>query len=151
MNESDDWDGWLESVHDAARRFADIEYDALTRRAIYRLQRHEASRIYGDDYIYKSLWDEYCHEIQEGPHDLLDEAWAMTLNAILDDLITLVPAHVAALLYAYQGSEEQVSANLLRDGGYDPELIRDVLVDRLRSIAGGRNLLHLGPWRDDQI
>jgi hypothetical protein len=45
--------------------YARAEFEALTRRVIYRLQRSKASGIFGD-YGYKTLWGEYCHEVQKG-------------------------------------------------------------------------------------
>lgn len=52
----------LDAVHSHAR----VEIRSLARRAKYRLQRLEATDIYGGDYKFKSLWDEFCHEAQEG-------------------------------------------------------------------------------------
>ena len=81
------WYTALENTHEAVLAYARIELKGLTRRVIYRLQRINASGIYGDDYAYKSLWDERCHEVQEGPHDQLDSAWTQILCPIVDDVM----------------------------------------------------------------
>ena len=54
----------LESIYEGVRSYARIEFAALTRKIIHRMQRVEASGIFGDDYIFKTLWDEYCHRFR---------------------------------------------------------------------------------------
>ncbi len=100
---NDEWIAALESTHDAVCAYARKEFQVLTRKVIYRLQRIRASGIYGDDYIYKTLCDEYCHEVQEGSHDMpglmglpsIAGAWEMTLQPLLEDVIESVPRHAA--------------------------------------------------------
>ena len=44
------------------------------------------------------LWDEYCHEVHEGPHEQLDWAWTATLDPVLQQTVASVPQHEALLL-----------------------------------------------------
>jgi hypothetical protein len=60
----ENWYTTLENTHEAVLVYAQIEFEGLSRRVIHRLQRINAAGIYGDDYAYKSLWDEWCHEVQ---------------------------------------------------------------------------------------
>lgn len=138
----------LEDIDAAVRDFARAEFAALGRKAIHRLQRINASGIFGDDYIYKTLWDEYCHEVQEGPHDLLEYAWDQTLETVMDDVVERVPRHVAVLLsiFATWELDEEDDPNLV--GSVWPEGLKRVLQAHLAEQAGMRNLHRLGPWRN---
>ena len=106
------WYTALQNTHKAVLVYARIELKGLARRVIYRLQRIDASGIYGDDYAYKSLWDERCHEVQEGPVDQLDYAWTQTLCPILDDVIDRLPHHTAVLLSVFAAWELGEDNNL---------------------------------------
>ena len=144
----ENWYTTLENTHEAVLVYAQIEFEGLSRSVIHRLQRINAAGIYGDDYAYKSLWDEWCHEVQEGPHDLLDGAWAQTLCPILDDVIDGVPRHAAVLLSVFAAWEldEDNDPNII--GSFWANGIRRLLQDRLGQEAGRRRLDHLGPWRN---
>jgi fructosamine-3-kinase len=58
-------------------RYGWERFAALARKVIYRLQRLDASGICGDDHQHKTLWDEFCHEVQWGPSDDQIELAAM--------------------------------------------------------------------------
>jgi hypothetical protein len=85
-------------THTAILEFAATRYLALARKVVVRLQRIEASGIYGDDYQHKTLWDEYCHEIQNGPYDLLDSMWDATIDPIFASVVKTIPNPEGALL-----------------------------------------------------
>jgi hypothetical protein len=91
------WSKVLESTHQAVCAYARAEFEVLTRKVIYRLQRFGASGIF-EQYGYKTLWDEYCHGVQQGPHDLLQWAWDADITPFLEDVVERVPSHVAVLL-----------------------------------------------------
>ena len=144
----ENWDAVLENTHKAVRAYARIELEGLTRRVIYRLQRIAASGIYGDDYAYKSLWDEWCHEVLEGSHDLLDDAWTQTLCPILDDVIDRLPRHAAVLLSVFAACELDEDNDLDLIGSFWSDGVQRVLQAELDRHAGMRHLDHLGPWRN---
>jgi hypothetical protein len=85
-------------VHDAVLTFARTAYDGLVRKVIARLQWRTASGVYGDDYHHKTLWDEYCHEVQLGPHMFLEGAWDISIEPVLDEIVPSVSSEIAALL-----------------------------------------------------
>ncbi len=137
----------LESIYKEVRAYARIELRALARKVIHRLQRIKASAIFGDDYIYKTLWDEYCHEVQQGPHDMLEYAWGLTIPPFLDDVIERIPSHAAVLLSIFAAWELcEDEARIV--GSIWPDGIQRVLQSRLVEQAAKRSLDHLGPWRN---
>ena len=77
---SDDLDS---ALWKAAWRFSDTRIQALARKVIHGLQRMPASGIFGDDYRFKSVWDEYCREVQEGPHPKLEAAFDQTVDPMI--------------------------------------------------------------------
>ncbi len=133
----------LEATDTAVRAYARAEFQALTRKAVYRLQRISSSGIFGCDYAYKSLWDEYCHEVQNGPHEILGYAWDQILDPIIEGIIECVPRHSAALLSQYSALvlDEAEDSNLA--GAVWPDGMRLVLRRRLSEHAGLRNLERL--------
>jgi hypothetical protein len=56
-------------VFDAAQRFADARFAALAAIIVDRMKDMPPTKIYGDVRNFRSLWDEYCFEIQAGPFD----------------------------------------------------------------------------------
>ena len=105
----------FDDLHRAVREFGRVEIEALSRRVIYRLQRITASGIFGDGYIYKSVWDEFCHEVQEGPHTMLEDAWDSLVESHIADAVKRVAIESAVLLtiYAvYQLDEDEAAIPL---------------------------------------
>ena len=133
-----------EATQAAVRKYARTEIQALTRKVIFRLQRISASSIFGDEYAYKSLWDEYCHEVQQGPHDELSYAWDQTLEPIIKEIVDRVPKHSAVLLSQFYALDLDEEDNNLA-GAIWPDGLRLVLHRRLSEQAGLRNLERLGP------
>lgn len=91
----------LEAIHKAVLTYGQVEFEALARRVIYHLQRMPASGIFGDDFRYRSIWDEWCHEVQEGPHEALEYAWDATTSPFLVAALEELPGHVETLLTVY--------------------------------------------------
>lgn len=136
-------DCWSCPTHNAILEFANERYSALTRRAVFQLQRIKASGVYGDDYRHKTLWDEYCHEVQEGPYDLLDNAWDRTLTPALSAIVDAIPRYEAALLTIgaiWDLDEEYESAP-----GIMPDLIRRNLEQMVSKLAGARDMSRFDP------
>ena len=146
--QEDEWQTVLSVTHSAVLDFGTMEFEALVRKAVHCMQRISASGIFGDDYLYKSLWDEYCHEVQEGPHDHLEWAFEQTLDPLLDGIVEKLPRHIAALLSiaAVWDLDEEDSANIV--GAVWLDGIKTVLLSGLSEKAGHRNLHRLGPWRN---
>jgi hypothetical protein len=137
------WLWIMEQTQEAIYAFAKVECRSLVRRAIYRLQRVEASGIYGDDYKFKSLWDEYCHEVQNGPYMLLDGAWDEAITATLNELVGSLVREIAVLLtiHATGPLPEDEGADIV--GTVWNEGIANMLRDQLAEEAGARSLDHL--------
>lgn len=139
MSGSDDvWIDMLEAVRKTVINYGRIEFEALTRKVVHRLRRFPASGIYGGGRRHKTLWDEYCHEVEHGPHVMLERAWDQTLGPLLNDVIDRIPAHAAMLLSVYVAWELDRDENPALVGAICREDMREVLMRSLyRTVAWG--------------
>ena len=134
---------WDSTIFDLVLTYAERRYVALARRVIARLQRIEATGVYGDDFGHKTLWDEYCHEVQEGPYELLQLAWLSTVDPLLDAVVAEVPAEEAALLtIAADHYDFPRDASQFAPG---PDLIREHLRGEIRQLAEDRDISRFRP------
>lgn len=130
----------LEAIHKAVLTYGQVEFEALARRVIHQLQRMPASGIFGDDFRYRSIWDEWCHEVQEGPHEALEYAWDVTINPFLVAALEELPGHVETLLTVY--ATGQVPGMQF---SFQNEDLQEVLRETLGQMAMQRELDHLRP------
>lgn len=93
----------------ALMHFCMAELRAAGRRVSWRLQRLPASGIYGDDFGRRTLWDELRYEVENGPTELLEGAWEVTLAPIASDVIAKMPDHTKHLLSWHLNSFEEES------------------------------------------
>lgn len=151
MSHYDNEKKFLRDTHMAVCRYAETELDALARRAILGLQRLPATGIYGDDYRFKSVWDEYCHDSQKGPAPALEWAWDQTIDSFVDHASEKLPHQVRLLvsigaLYDDDSSEES-------EVGIDTALIGRAVRGRIYRTAINRNMERFYPhdqyWNDD--
>lgn len=122
---------------DAAITFGLKEWPRLARKVAHRMQRIPASGIFGDDHRHRTLWDEYCHEVQNRPHDLLEAAWEITLDAIVTAVVDDLPPHIAAVLTIDANLDYEPKGNIAmiwRDG-----LLR-ALTASVDELAAARSL-----------
>ena len=113
----------------AAWRFSDTRIQALTRKVIHGLQRMPASGIFGDDYRFKSVWDEYCREVQEGPHSMLEAAFDQTVDPM-----------IAWQVDQLDHSERQLLETALAEGAEEWGDIATAVRKSLQGIAIDRDL-----------
>ena len=139
----DERDCWSCPTHNAILEFANERYSALTRKVVVQLQRIKANGVYGDDYRHKTLWDEYCHEVQEGPYDLLDDAWDKTLGPVLGAIVGAIPRHEAALLTI--GAIWDLDEDYETAPGVMPDLIQRNLQQMVSKLAGTRDMSRFDP------
>jgi hypothetical protein len=124
----------------AVWRYGWERFAVLARKVVYRLQRLDASGIYGDDYQHKTLWDEFCHEVQYGPHDdQIVGAWAMTSRPFLEAVITPLSEHEKMVLFLATNEADEFDEDAREPIVSDDALFGGVLSE-LRSLAGKRNL-----------
>ena len=137
---------WSCPTHAGILEFSRTVYSALVRKVIFRLQRVAASGVYGDDYHHKTLWDEFCHEVQDGPYDPLERAWDATIDPILDTIGNAIPHDEAVLLTIGAiwdlGEDEE---HLPSRPGAIPDLIRSNLRRVLIEVAGARDMSRFDP------
>jgi len=133
-------DCWSCPTHRAVRRFTAAAHARLARKVVFRLQRLTASGIFGDDHHHKTVWDEYCHEVQHGPTDALADAWRNVIAPIIAWVVDPLPDEEAVLLSigaAWDLDEFELD---LGDGVIAPELIRSNVLRYLDRIAMDRRM-----------
>jgi hypothetical protein len=134
------------STHRAVLDFTTLAYAVLARKVVFRLQRIGASNIFGDDYHHKTVWDEYCYEVQNGPSLFNDELDSI-LGPILDSVMKRVPPQEAALLTIgavwdlIEHGTEWVGTNPV----IAPELIHQNLASVVAKLAGARDMSRFDP------
>ena len=116
----------------AAWRYAGERAEAMARQVVHRLQRTPASGIFGDDFRYRTLWDEYCHERQQGPHPGLEYAWNATIGPYVGACIdNLSPGERDLLELAVSDHPGQIGD------------ISGAVTNALERIAGNRDLTRI--------
>lgn len=131
---------WLVETHQAVIKYSSVELAGMTRRVIFALQRMPATGIYGDEPTFKSVWDEYCYEVQYGPSEDLEWAWDETISTFVMDQIDRLPAHVRLLISI--GAEYERGDSCTTTLGFDAQLVHDEAKAHLDRFASGRNLDH---------
>lgn len=145
MLTSDTDQQYLRTLRSALIRFERERVEALARRAVYRLQRIHASGIFGEDYRYRSLWDEYCHEVQHGLHDTLDWAWASVIDPVVAE-VTSVPSPAEAQLLSLALDDDETSDTLTADTlNTDRSALREAVAREINRLACHRNLGRFAP------
>ncbi|MBB3387182.1 MULTISPECIES: hypothetical protein [unclassified Rhizobium] len=71
-----------EAAQTAVFNLAEEINQRAPRRSVHRLQRICHSGIFGGDYCHRSLWDEFCHEQQNGLY-FDEDVWGETLEGLL--------------------------------------------------------------------
>ncbi|WP_296699110.1 hypothetical protein [Thiocapsa sp. UBA6158] len=104
-------DAILEASRHAALQFAALRFGQLTSRLIWRLRRIPATGIVGDDYTCRTLWDEICVEVQDGPFD--DGLFGDADETGLPDVPTAFDRTIAPFLRAAIEALPQKEAVLL--------------------------------------
>jgi len=110
-------------------------------RIIHALQRQHATGAF-DEYEHKSLWDELCHDTQNGPYFDDYVLWDSVLEPLLRKEVERLTAAEFEVLWlaAIPDVEDLVPAP--RDAGEIKEEFRSALLQR----AGERNLERFEVW-----
>lgn len=96
-------------IKDAVRRFTDARFDALAANVVAHLREMPASGLYGDVCNFQTVWDEYCYEVHEGPHesqweilggphDKMAAVWEPTIEPFITVPLEAIPDPEAVLL-----------------------------------------------------
>jgi hypothetical protein len=136
-------------THKAIRNYSKTRFDALARDASAQLEQIEAAGIFGDDSKHRTLWDEYCHEIQEGPHGPLKCAFDTAVVPIVQAIVEAIDNPEAILLTIGarwhldedQGTDREVIAT--------PDQIRRNLEDAIETLAMSRDMSQFDPLAEE--
>jgi hypothetical protein len=130
----------------AIQSFAVPKFYALARKVIFRLQRAQRPCFYSEHYEYKSAWDEYCHDWQNGDGDF-ESAWDLLVDPILKDVAGRVASEDTLLLTLQAYEDLEIGIEYGADGSVEPsaKLIAMNIRDKLREYAGDRDILKFDP------
>jgi hypothetical protein len=105
-DDADPYDLVLGASYSAVMKFGAVRFDALARTTIWHLRRLEASGIWGDDHAHRTLWDEVCYEVQEGPFDIAYGSFGTPSDAF-EDLAELLDKLLVVRLVPVDASDSQ--------------------------------------------
>jgi hypothetical protein len=136
-------------THKAIRNYSKTRFGVLARDAAAQLERIEATRIFGDDYKHRTLWDEYCHDVQEGPHGPLEYAFDATVGPIVQAIVESIADSEAILLTI--GARWHLNEDQEMDGDViaTPDLIRRTLEDAIQTLAISRDMSEFDPLAEE--
>ena len=132
-----------------------LEY--LGRSLRHRLMNIQATGIYGEYYGFRSLWDEFCYEQQEGPTSQLLDAWDNALLWPSEDVFDKIPQHVRELLsWSLSEEEEKYHSAGFDEHFVDKDLITRAIIQAAAQVAIDRDLSVLQnragrPWRQNSL
>ena len=137
----------MESIRSAVLQFARERFTKIAAKINWHLRRMPASGVFGDGHGYKTLWDEYCHEVQNGPHEQLDWAWETVLIPWADHFLTELPAaEKQVLFFATEAYFDWISEDEQAQAPIDDVALRDEILAALQKVATGRDLSRFKDW-----
>jgi hypothetical protein len=142
-------DCWSCPTNKAIRIYSKTRFTALAREVAVQLGQIEATGIFGDDFKYRTLWDEYCHEIQEGPHGPLKFAFDTTVVPIVQGIVEAIDNPEAILLTI--GARWHLDEDQGTDGEVvaTPDQIRRNLEDAIETLAMSRDMSEFEPLAEE--
>lgn len=117
--------------------FAQEKFASLARGAISRMQRWDASGIFeGEAKGLRSLWDEWCwYQANHGSDTPgLSDAMEDARDGIIDKVVSELSYREAVLLTKAADADGET------EGGYNPDLLRQVIADIVEGAAARRSL-----------
>ena len=129
----------------ALSAFARLRMPVLARKIVYRLQRLPASGIFGDDYQFKTMWDEVCWNVQNGSYDdEIDDAIDEVFSRLIGNEIREMPQAELNLLAL---SDPDFDPEM-HDGTGNPDYVSEEIIAAVSILAGARNLVRFEPNED---
>jgi hypothetical protein len=145
----DSSDCWSCPTHKAIRQYSTKRYSDLAQEAVVQLEQIGATSIFGDDYKHRTFWDEFCHEMQEGPHSALEWAFEATLDPLIHAIVEGIENSEATLLTIGAmwdlGEDQEMGADI----GRTPYLIQRNLEQAVKSLAMTRDMSEFDPLAEE--
>jgi hypothetical protein len=116
-------------------RYAAERFDSIASGIEQKLRKLDASGIYGDDHEHNTLWDEYRYEVQEGPHELLEHAWDVTLHPFFNEAIEMLSESEKALLYLASDEADELDEDAENSPSWNEDSLREELARALTDLA----------------
>ena len=135
-------------MENALLEFGEMRFSQLARKVVHRFRRMPATEIYGD-WKYRNLWDQYCYDLQFGPHEDEDvddgyldfpPSWERAFDPVLERLVSEIPVSEKKILifaterYFLAFDDEE------SDAYFDDDAIILEVKSRLAKAAGDRDL-----------
>lgn len=119
-------------------RFATARFERLAAEIVAPIRACPPCGITGDDECAETLWDEYCHDQQNGPAPLLAYAWDDLFAPHLTAAIARLDRTEATLLTFYccwDRSEDPLEIVGSPPIGIDEDALRAAIMDEVTKLA----------------
>lgn len=156
----EDQDCWGCQVRSAVHHFADARFDDLAAAVAADFAVSPASRYFEDQgYEFLTLWDEYCHEVQQGPfpaggylivhcHEyLMEAAFDPMIKPTIALMVNALPRAEAVLLSIGARYHQDSDDHTGTPTDLDPSLICKVIRSLLNERASDRDMGQFIQWR----
>jgi hypothetical protein len=144
-------DCWSCPTHKAIRHYSTQRCSQLAHEVVVQLEQLDATSIFGDDYKHRTFWDEFCHEMQEGPHSALESAFEDTIDLILHAIVERIESSEATLLTIGAMWNLEEDQELGADIGSAPYLIRRNLEQAVKTLAMARHMSEFDPLAEESL
>ena len=134
-----DRDEELTTLRRAVVAFGDGRFLLMAGNVAKHLQEMDAVGHF-EDFHYKTLWDEYCHEVQHGPFaDIVDWAWETLLAPLCRACVERIPDSEKALLFFSTNEYESLTDDIV-DVPIDDDALTQELLRRVHQLADERRI-----------
>jgi len=137
-------------THKVIRNYSKTRFGELAHAASTLLEQIQATNISGDDFQHRSLWDEFCRDVQNGERASGQIAFDASVHSILNSIVETIGNAEAVLLTIgarwHLGEEQDEAGDIVAV----PDLIRRNLYDAIETLAILRDMSEFesdkGPW-----
>ncbi len=142
--ENDALDWLIERTFREVRAWAWSSNQKLARQVVHALQRMPSTATF-EEYSHRSQWDEYCHEMQEGPSGLVHYAFETMIEAHIEYVLSRLNEHDSKLLTAAAIDEFDEYRDLTHRLAPRPDLMARAVKEELDRLAMHRDLTRFLP------
>jgi len=93
---SADEEAEFDIVRSFIHRFAYDRFEAAATRVRAKLRKLPAYGLF--DAVHRTVWDEFCSYVQEGPIEALETAWNQLIDSLIEEVVNEIPKSDAGLL-----------------------------------------------------
>jgi hypothetical protein len=131
-------DYWA-ACHSAIIAWAKPQFDNLAKQTIENLKKQPAVGMFEAEYRFRNYWDEYSHEVQNGP---FMEEWHETVEAFCHGVVEAIDRPSLTLLSIAAIEDQGEDEDTVNADGIWPDLVVRVVQEALNQAASERDLDH---------